>query len=185
MNCDDYLSLLETLPVDDLAQGRPREHTIGCHECERVTRLVAERERNMLIAFDDLDFPVAAAQTAATALTASRRRKVAIAYNIGLGVVTAAVVLSVIGSRMLARSPIPTVTETFRLQCLSPEQAGELLRPYMRASGRILLIRPGPLGVIDVAAPSEVMATARSILERYDTPSRSQCAVQITVPHVP
>jgi hypothetical protein len=172
------------LPVEDLAHGRPREHTVDCHECERVTRLVAERERNMLMAFDDLRYPVAASQTAAIALTASRRRKVAIAYNIGLGVVTTAIVLSVMVSRTVVRAPIPMITETFRLQCLSPEQAGELLRPYVRRIG-IIHIRPGPLGVIDVVAPSEVMATARSILERYDNPAQAQCAVQVTVPHVP
>jgi hypothetical protein len=184
MNCDDYLSLLETLPVDDLAHGRPREHTVGCHECERVTRLVTERERNMVMAFDDLSFPVAAAQTAATALTASPRRKVAIAYNIGLGVVTGAIVIAVIGSRMLARTPISRVTETFRLQCLSPEQASELLRPYVQPTGAIYFRNPS-LGVLNVEAPQAVMAKARSILDRYDNPAQSQCAVQVIVPHVP
>lgn len=184
MNCDDYLSLLETLPVEDMAHGRPREHAVGCHECERVTRLVAERERNMVMAFDDLHFPVSAAQTAATALTASRRRKVAIAYNVGLGVVTAAVVFSVIGSVAVSRSPISRITETFRLQCLSPEQASELLRPYVQPTGAIYFRNPS-LGVLNVEAPQAVMAKARSILDRYDNPAQSQCAVQITVPHVP
>jgi hypothetical protein len=184
MNCDDYLSLLETLPVEDLAHGRPREHTVECHECERVTRLVAERERNMLMAFDDLRYPVAAAQTAAIALTASRRRKVAIAYNIGLGVVTTAIVLSVMVSRTVARAPMPMVTETFRLQCLSPEQAAELVRPYIQPAGSIFIRNPS-LGVLRVAAPKAEMAKARSILDRYDNPAEAQCAVQVTVPHVP
>jgi hypothetical protein len=29
------------------------------------------------------------------------------------------------------------------------------------------------------------MATARSVLDRYDSPTQSQCAVQVTVPKVP
>jgi hypothetical protein len=29
------------------------------------------------------------------------------------------------------------------------------------------------------------METARSVLDRYDSPAESQCAVQVTVPKVP
>ena len=47
MNCDTYLSMLETLPVEELAYGGAREHAANCRDCDRVTRVVAERERNM------------------------------------------------------------------------------------------------------------------------------------------
>jgi hypothetical protein len=186
MNCDDYLSLLETLPVEDLAHGRPREHADGCLDCERVTRVVAEHERNMIMAFEDVRVPVPAAQTAARALVASRRRKVAVTYNIGLGLATAATVLYVMLSRFSpAPRQGPMVSETFRLQCLSPAQAAEVLRPYIQPTGLMSFRPSSPLGVIHVEAPLVTMTVVRSILERYDTPSRSQCAVQVIVPHVP
>ena len=184
MNCDDYLSLLETLPVEDLVHGRAGEHAAGCQDCERVTRVVAERERYMLMAFDDIQHSAPAAQTAAKALTASRRRKVAIFYNIGLGVVTVAIIGSVMVSRIFPRNSTLILTETFRLQCLSPMQAAELVRPYIPAMGSIF-IRDESLGVLNVSAPEAQMATVRSVLDRYDTPARAQCAVQVTVPHVP
>jgi type II secretory pathway component GspD/PulD (secretin) len=183
VKCDDYLAMLATLPVEELAYGQAREHAAECHDCDRVTRVVAEREHNMRMAFDDLQFSVPAPQTAAAALTASRRRKVAVSYNSGLGIATVATVLFVIVSRSVARAPIAMVTETFRLQCLSPEQAGELLRPYVQTGS--IYIRNPSLGVLRVAAPQAEMAKARSILDRYDSPAQSQCAVQVTVPHVP
>jgi hypothetical protein len=186
VNCDDYLSMLATLPVEELAYGRPREHAAGCRDCDRVTRVVAEREHNMLVAFGDLDSSVPAAQTVTTALMRSRRRKVALYYKVGVGIAMVATALYVTTSRIVpAPPPTSTVSETFRLQCLSPEQAAEVLRPEIPATARISFRPSSPLGVIKVEASRDEMETARSVLDRYDSPAQSQCAVQITVPKVP
>ncbi|HUQ83072.1 MAG TPA: hypothetical protein VM076_18115 [Gemmatimonadaceae bacterium] len=193
VKCDDYLAMLATSPVEELAYGHARDHAAGCHHCDRVTRIVAEREHYMRMALDNVPFSMPAAQTAATALTMSRRRKVGIAYRIGIGVVTTAIVLYMVASRVLEpalaltrkeRLRVVTVTESFHLQCLSPTQASELLRPYLGSTGRVYFRDPS-LGVIDVAATIKGMATARTILARYDTPSRAQCDVQVTVPPSP
>jgi hypothetical protein len=186
VNCDDYLSMLATLPVEELAYGRPREHAAGCRDCDRVTRVVAEREHNLLMAFGDLDSSVPAAQTATTALMRSRRRKVALYYKVGLGIAMVATALYVTMLRIVpAPPPSSTVNETFRLQCLSPEQAAEVLRPQIQPTARISFRPSAPLGVIKVEASREEMVTVRSVLDRYDSPAESQCAVQVTVPKVP
>ena len=186
MNCEDYLAMLSTLPVEELAHGRAREHAAGCRECDRVTRVVAERQHNMLMAFDALDSSVPAAQTATSALMRSRRRKVALYYEMGIG---AAMVAAVVYIVTLRTDPAPlassTVSETFRLQCLSPEQAAEVLRPQIQPTSRISFRPSSRLGVITLEASREDMATARSVLDRYDSPAQSQCAVQLTVPNVP
>jgi hypothetical protein len=186
VNCDDYLSMLATLPVEELAYGRAREHATGCRDCDRVTRVVAEREHNMLMAFGDLHSSVPAAQTAASALMTSRRRKVALYYEMGLGIATVATVFYLMLSR-IAPAPPPSsrVSETFRLQCLSPEQAAEVLRPHIQATGLISFRANSPLGAIKVEASREELVTARSVLDRYDSPTQSQCTVQVTVPKVP
>jgi hypothetical protein len=186
VNCDDYLSMLATVPVEELAHGRAREHAAGCRDCDRVTRVVAEREQNMLMAFGDLHSSVPAAQTAASALMRSRRRRVALYYELGLGVVMVATVLYITMLRIGAVPPPSSrVSETFRLQCLSPEQAAEVLRPHIQATGLISFQPNSPLGVIKVEASREELATARSVLDRYDSPAESQCAVQLTVPKGP
>jgi hypothetical protein len=186
VKCDDYLSMLATLPVEELAYGRAREHAAGCRDCDRVTRVVAERERNMLMAFDELEPSVPAAQTAASALMRSRRRKVALYYKTALGIAMAAIALYMTMSRTVpAPPPSSRVSETFRLQCLSPEQAAEVLRPQIQPTALISFRPSSPLGVIKVEASREDIAAARSVLDRYDSPAESQCAVQLTVPKAP
>src|SRR4029077_2258109 len=84
MNCDTYLSMLETLPVEELAYGSAREHAANCRDCDRVTQVVAERERNLAMAFGGLYPSVQAGSITARALELSRRRRIALYYRIGL-----------------------------------------------------------------------------------------------------
>jgi hypothetical protein len=184
MNCDDYLSMLATLPVDELADGRAREHADTCPECNRVTRVVVARERSMLAVYGELPMAATAPEVAARALRTSRHRTVSLYYRIGLGLSAAAALLyAVYARRDSATPPVPTVRETIRLQCLSPEQAAEVLRPYLHRTGSIT-IRPTPLGLIHVEATAKDMTTAHKILERFDNPAASQCAVQVKLPPV-
>ena len=185
MNCDEYLSMLATLPVEELAYGSARDHAARCRECDRVTRVVVERERNMLLAFGDLQSSVPAAHISASALATSRRRTIALYYKIGLGM---AMVATIFYMWVMRRAPVPAtarVSETFRLQCLSPEQAAEILRPLMTETLSIVIRSNSDLGVIRVEASPEEMVTARSVVDRYDSAAESQCAVRVTVPREP
>jgi hypothetical protein len=183
MNCETYLSILETLHVEELAYGGAHDHAAICRDCDRVTRVVVERERNMRMAYGDLYVPGSAEQIAARAIVTSRRRTVALYYRIGLGVATAATILFMIMSRQTTGLlPIATVSETFRLQCLSPEQAAEVLRPHIPPTVSLVIRPNSQLGLIKIGASPEEMEHVRSVLDRYDTPAVSQCAVKVTVP---
>jgi hypothetical protein len=186
VNCDDYLSMLATLPVEELAYGGARDHAARCRDCDRTTRAVAERERNMLMAFGDLQQSVPARHVAERALLLSRRRSVTLYYRIGLAAATVATILIMFLWRQ-ASAPLPgtSVSETFRLRCLSPEQAAEVLRPHIKTTGHVSFRANSPVGIIRVEASPEEMESARSLLGRYDSPAESQCAVQVTVPQVP
>ena len=110
-------------------------------------------------------------------------RRVTVYNRIGIALVTA-----VMGVYLLVSRSTPTTTavkETFRLQCLSPEQAGEIVRPYMGVSGQIIIGPTPSLGLITLGGSREQMSTVRSVLERYDNPGQSQCAVQVRIPRVP
>jgi hypothetical protein len=184
MNCDTYLSMLATLPVEELAYGDARGHAATCRDCDRVTRVVAERERNMLMAFGEIYPPAHAGPIAIRALEISRRRRIAHYYRIGLGIATVAVILFMIVSRRIVPTPIAHVRETFRLQCLSPAQALEVLRVTIPPSVGVSIFPDSPLGIIRVEASPAEMARVRSTLDRYDTPAESQCGVQLVVPKV-
>jgi hypothetical protein len=186
VTCDDYLSLLETLPVEQLSRTLAGSHAATCADCARVTRVVAERERNMVMAFSDVQPYVPAEQTAAGALRASRRRKVALFYQVGLALAGVATVLTIFLSRALPPTQKSVVlAETFRLQCLSPDQAAEVIRPIVGSSGLVSMRPASDLGIITVQTSPEVMQRVRSVLDRSDNPALSQCAVQIRVPKVP
>jgi type II secretory pathway component GspD/PulD (secretin) len=185
MNCNDYLAMLATLPVDELAYGHPREHTLECRDCDRVTRVVAERERNMRLALDDVYSSRPAAQIAIQAVESSRRRRIVRFYEVAVGIAMAAsAVFFVTTRRIPARNAVEVVSETFRLQCLSPEQAAEVIRPYVSSRDAILL-PSSTLGIIRVRASLERIQKARSALDRYDNAAQSPCAVRVIVPTTP
>jgi hypothetical protein len=179
MNCDTYLSMLATLPVDELADGDAGEHADQCRDCQRVTAVVMERERNMLIAYGALYPSVPAAPITARALVLSRRRRIAGYYRIGLGVALVMTLLSFVVTRRVVPA---TVSQTVRLQCLSPEQAMALLRPAIPPSVSMSTRASSPLGVIQITASPKEMERVRSVLDRYDTPTASQCGVELTLP---
>jgi hypothetical protein len=181
MNCNDYLKMLATLPVDDLGYGDAREHAANCRDCDRVTRVVAERERNLQVAFDNLYSSVPAAQNVTYALEASRRRRVVRYYEFALGIALAASLLFFVISRR-APSPAGMISETFRLQCLSPSQAAEVLRPYLTPSSQVLTSPRLELALITVRATPEVMQKAKLALDHYDNPAQTTCAARVIVP---
>ena len=187
VNCDDYLSMLATLPVDELAYGRARDHAARCRDCDRVTRVVAEREQNMRTAFDALQPSVPAAQTAATALMRARRRRVGRYYERALAIAMVATVILYWTMLRTAPAPPPSarISETFQLRCLSPAQAAEVLRPRIQPTALISFRPSSPLGVISVEASREEIGMVRSVLGRHDSPAEAQCPVQMTVPSAP
>jgi hypothetical protein len=190
MTCEDYLSMLETLAVDELGYGEARDHVAQCYDCNRVTRVVAARERNMTLAYAEA-YPSASAVTVAErAIEASRRRRVAFYVRTALGAAAVVTLLATIMTRRVVPAPSRAVVEkgTFNLQCLSPQQAVELLREEIPNAPGLLIsaLRPpvtsARLGVLHIeGSPVDVQAV-RSVLDRYDTPAQSQCGVERSLP---
>jgi len=186
MTCEDYLSMLETLPVEELAYGAARDHAAQCYDCNRVTRVVAARERNMTLAYAEA-YPSASAVTVAErAIVASRRRRVAFYVRAALGAAAVVTLLGAIVTRRVLPTPSRAVVEqeTFNLQCLSPQEAAEMLRQKIpHAAGLSISAFPAPQGAWLRVEGSEIeIEAARSILDRFDTPARSQCGVQFILP---
>jgi len=180
MNCDDYLSMLATLPVEELAYGDARAHVATCRDCDRVTRVVTERERNMMMAYGELYPPMSAAPITARVLEIARRRRIAFYYRVALGVAAVVTIFAFIAMRRL--TPAVAARETFALRCLSPDQAIEMLRPAVGERVSISTRRNSPVGVIDVSAPPGELQRVRFLLDRYDNASVSECRIQIRIP---
>ena len=182
MNCDDYLSMLATLPVDELAYGDARTHAATCRDCDRVTRVVAERERNMMMAFGELYPPMSAPPITARVLEIARRRRIAFYYRVGLGILAPLSIFAFIAMRRL--TPAAAMRQTFPLRCLTPDQAIEMLRPTLSPRTSISTRAHSPVGLIDVIASPGEMQRVRSVLDRYDNGSVSDCRIVVKVPSI-
>ena len=182
MNCTEYLSLLTTLPLEDLSYGQAREHALTCPDCDRVTHAVAARERNMRLAFGDLQSSTMAAEVAAQSRETSRRRRIARYYQAALG---AAMVVVLAGFVVLRRAPVPNTaavaTEIFHLQCFSPEEAAEWARQFT-SPGSTVIIPPYTQNIIRVQGSVAELRRVRWVLDQWDNPSHSTCAVSVKKP---
>ena len=185
MTCDDYLSMLETLPVQELAFGEAREHAAYCADCNRVTRVVAARERNMTLAYESA-YPSASAVTVAErAIASARRQRIAFYYRAALGIAAVVVIALFVVTR---RIPVdvaqkhPAFLEHFNLQCLSPDQAGVLLRQEIPDGDRVMIRSRGPVAVIEVGGSEEQIRVARSVIDRLDNSAIAKCDARVVVP---
>lgn len=177
MNCETYLSMLATLPIDELTHGDARAHVATCRDCDRVSRVVAERERNMLVAFGELYPPTPADPVATRALEISRRRRIWLYYKMGLGVAAAAMLLSMFVVRRAIPSTKAAATETFRMDCLSPAQAIEVIRLGGMKNVRVSARPNSPLNVVDVTGPPEELDRVQALIEQYDNRAASTCGI--------
>jgi hypothetical protein len=180
VTCDDYLAMLETLPVEDLVHGEARDHAAECRDCNRVTRVVMERERSMIMAYGDVYPSAPAATVAATAVLAARRRRVAFFSRMALGIAAAVAVAVVAVSRVAGPPPHSLVTARLSLHCLSQDQALELILPYIDESNSVSFFeRPS---TVRIMAPGPKVQAVRAAL---DQAGQSMCPALMAPPQAP
>jgi hypothetical protein len=180
MRCDEYLQLLSTLPVEELTDGRSGDHLGSCAECNRATRVVVERERNMVLALAGMSSGVHPLSTTQSAIALARRRRIGRWYMAGL-----VVLLIAIGSSVVSRFVFPIETsrgmgeeinQNLRPQCLSLTAAADLLRQQVPSRTLRITMRLGS-SVLWVSGTPQDLMRARSVLDRYDNPTASTCVV--------
>jgi hypothetical protein len=187
MTCDDYLSMLETLPVQELGYGEAREHAAYCPDCNRVTRVVAARERNMMMAYESA-YPSASAVTVAErAVASARRQRIAFYYRAALGIAAVVVIALFVVTRRIPADVVrhPAFFERFSLQCLSSDQAAELIRREVPNGERIVIRSRPRVAVIEVGGSVAEVGVARSLIDHFDNAERAKCAAEVVVPARP
>jgi hypothetical protein len=91
-------------------------------------------------------------------------------------------VATVAVGRTVAPAPIPApgsmVEEAFLLRCLSPSQAGELIRPVLRERTKATIYAPGNApGILRIRSTPEDLQRARSVIDKYEGPGAPACTV--------
>jgi hypothetical protein len=178
MRCEEYLQLLSTLPVEELVDGRSGDHLGTCPDCNRATKVVVERERNMMMALAGMSSHVQPSDLARSTLALERRHRVGRWYMAGL-----VALLLTIGVVVVNRSVLPVerrpdgpalITQELRPRCLSLASAADLLREYVASPSLSVVMRPGSK-VMTLRGTVDDLIRARAVFDRYDNPAASTC----------
>ena len=140
MNCNECLAALETESLREMTPDSPvLQHCATCPDCARLTTLLRDKEyetATILNSLPPMSNPLTVGENAVS--TAKRRRLGRVAVVISgaaLAVTIFLVAMTVVipafqdgGGRAPSLS-----TETIALTCLSPQQAGDIIEPYIRS----------------------------------------------------
>jgi len=183
MNCKECLAALAESSVIEIHQnGSVREHSATCPECARVATLVMGAERDLAFAFNSIVSQVPATRTAEAAVTIEKRRRagwlVSVAAALALVVVLWVVWIRVLVPGARATAELATInqhTMTAGLDCLTSQQAGDLISPYVRSNGSVWYASKPPMKVITVRGTAEELKKVRELLQRFDNSTHAEC----------
>jgi hypothetical protein len=183
MTCTECLSTLATASLREMApDSAVMAHCQTCPDCARVTTMVRDKEyeaATILNSLPPVGNPISVAETA---MRVARRRRIG-----SIGVMASGAALVVTIWIVAATTVIPALnrsdlrlasvlhTETIQLSCLSPQQAGDLINPYVRSHGSTYYVPSSGLSAITVRATSGELAKARNLIHEFENNPGAAC----------
>lgn len=156
MTCDEYLAILAATPAEEIRRGRLPDHGSTCPHCERATRMVMERERQLVRLDDALYSRTPASVPPAAAVAARRHLVVERLYRLAVAITILGAVGFYVGKRLVVpagdtAAPASVVSEyAFLIRCLSAQEAAAVARPLLGANGQITYTGETGRGVVTV-----------------------------------
>ncbi len=185
MTCQECLAAVTTASLQEIqSDAQIRKHWEECQDCSRVVTLLAAGEHDLAALLAEHSSTKLPSQTAETAISRAKRQRMGVVLSGVFAILLAATIwiawVRVVVPSARATADMTTnhqLTETLALKCLSPEQAGELISPYVRANGSLYYLPKSPLKVITVRATADEMNNVKSILGRFDNPPAGTCSI--------
>jgi len=163
-------------------------HLATCATCRATQRVLVAGQAALAHSLDMEAPSRPSAEIVEHALTFPQRviRRRALAGVVALVVALAGWEAWTVGApevRRLLAPPPPVVVQTFRLRCLSPEQAISLLRPYLpqpqnpRWQAERFDVIPTAAGIraVTVRAPRELIDRVPALLETFERDQGAAC----------
>jgi hypothetical protein len=184
MTCEECLSELATGSLRDLpSDSAVMQHCATCPDCSRLTTLLRDREYNAANVLNNLppmSNPITVAE--ASVSTAHRRRvgRVVVmisgaALIITIWIAAATTIIprlnradTQVGSSVLR-------TETMPLKCLSPQQAADIINPYVRSRGSTYFVPTSGISAITVRATGEELTKSRNLIREFENDPAAAC----------
>lgn len=120
--------------------------------------------------------PVPAAKTGRS----RRTRTWALGTAIAVLVATGALVVSrlVLPADAALMSSAPILEESILLRCLSPGEAGELVRPLLRERGNLVVVNPSQAPrILTIRATAAQLTNVKAALEKYEGGGSAACSL--------
>ena len=186
MNCQECLSELSTASLREMhSDSAVMQHCATCAECASLTTRLRDLEYDTATTLNNLlplTSPISLAETSATL---SRRRRVG-RLVVTLSGILGAIIVAVVASTMLIPQRIwngiagPAAasalrTETIALTCLSPDQAGDIINPYVRSRGSVYYTPSSGISVITVRGTAQEIERSRELLHDLESDPAAAC----------
>lgn len=194
MNCNECLAALETESLREMTPGSPvMQHCTTCPDCARLTTMLRDKEYETATVLNSLP-PMSNPLTVAEyAVSTAQRRRVGRVVVVLSGVV-GAFIIWIVGATMVvpamsragmmpdnASSHMRVRTETMQLSCLSPQQAGDIITPYIRSrTGRIAVPTSG-ISAITVTGTPDELARSRNLILEFEKDPSAACRAPMTI----
>lgn len=188
MTCEECLSALATESLREMTpDSAVMQHCATCPDCARVTTMVRDKEyetASVLNGLAPMSNPLTVAETAVT--TAQRRRVgrvvvmlsgAALVATIWIAAATTVIPALNRADRMTASA---LRTETMQLTCLSPQQAGDIINPYVRSSGSMYYVPSSGISAITVRGTPEELAKSRNLIRDFEKDPSAACRAPVT-----
>ena len=192
MTCEECLSALETESLREMtADSAVMRHCAYCPDCARVTTIVRDKEyetATVLNSLPPMSDPLTVAETAG--VTDQRRRVGGVVVT--LSAIAGAIVIWIVSATMvvpglyragvIGNGPRPTGlrTETMQLSCLSPQQAADIINPYVQGQGSTYFILRSGIPAITVRGTPGELAKSRDLLAKFERDPNAACRVPET-----
>ena len=190
MTCEACLAALATESLREMTpDSAVMQHCATCPDCARVTTTLREKEyeaATVLNSLPPMSNPLTVAETAVR--TAQRRRLGRVVVMITgaalvatIWIVAATILIPILprGDK-LAHSTLRT--ETMQLSCLSPNQAADIINPYVRTRGSTYYIPSSGISAITVRGTPEELAKSRELILHFEKDPSAACRVPTPPP---
>jgi hypothetical protein len=187
MNCQDCLSELATGSLRDLrADSAVMQHCVTCPDCGPLVTLLRDREYEAATLLNNLrpmSSPITVAERAGALARRRRIGKIAVFLTGAAMVLTiwTAVFVTGFGRAMMGidRPPSRLTTVTIPLTCLSPEQAADIINPYVRSHGSTFYIGSSGVAAITVRGTAGEIAKSNELIRQFESDPGASCRTSL------
>ncbi|MGI8399990.1 MAG: hypothetical protein ACR2NS_00050 [Gemmatimonadaceae bacterium] len=186
MTCAEVLESLATASLRDMtADSAVMSHCATCPDCARVTTMLREKEYEAASVLNDLPPMSNPVTVAEQSVVTSKRRRVGRVAVIATGTALVATIWIAASLTIVpqlnhadARFDSELRTETMQLTCLSPQQAGDIINPYVRSHGSSYYIPSSGISAITVRGTVRELAKSRDLVAQFESDPGAACKVK-------